>query len=182
MWLRSFTVHDVQLIVALDDDPGVLRFINGGRSTPREVAANEMLPRFMARYGDDERFGYWVAIDKSNREFLGWFALHPPGREPSDVVELGYRLRRAAWGRGFATEGAQALVRGAFTELAVARVWAQTMTVNTGSRRVLEKSGLVHVRTFHHDWPEVIAGSEQGDVEYSIERSAWLSAGQSTSY
>ncbi|EEP72032.1 acetyltransferase [Micromonospora sp. ATCC 39149] len=83
-------------------------------------------------------------------------------------AELGYRLRRAAWGRGLATEGSRALVRYAFTTLGLARVWAQTMAVNTASRRVMEKAGLRYVRTFHLDWDDPIEGTEHGEVEYEL--------------
>jgi RimJ/RimL family protein N-acetyltransferase len=47
------------------------------------------------------------------------------------------------------------------------------MTVNTGSRRVMEKAGLRYVRTFFMAWPESIPGDEHGDVEYALAREAW---------
>jgi RimJ/RimL family protein N-acetyltransferase len=47
------------------------------------------------------------------------------------------------------------------------------MTVNLGSRRVMEKAGLKYVRTFFQDWPEVIEGGEHGDVEYALEKADW---------
>lgn len=64
-------------------------------------------------------------------------------------------------------------MRKAFTELGTERVTANTMTVNVGSRRVLEKAGLAFVRTYFEDWPEVIEGSEEGDVEYALTREEW---------
>jgi RimJ/RimL family protein N-acetyltransferase len=99
---------------------------------------------------------------------------------PADVgtgVELGYRLRRDSWGKGYATEGSIALIRKGFTELGVHRVFAETMAVNVGSRRVMEKAGLRYVRTFHQDWPERIPGDEHGDVEYALTRAEWLATG-----
>jgi RimJ/RimL family protein N-acetyltransferase len=78
--------------------------------------------------------------------FLGWFEFRPLDDDSSAVVELGYRLNKAAWGRGYATDGARALMDKGFTELAVERVTANTMAVNQASRRVMEKSGL-SVRT-----------------------------------
>lgn len=91
------------------------------------------------------------------------------------VVELGYRLRRSAWGQGYATEGSRALVHRAFTELGVHNVVATTMSVNTGSRRVLEKAGLHHTRTVHLEWPEPLEGNEHGEVEYQLSRRDWAS-------
>ena len=89
-------------------------------------------------------------------------------------------LRRSAWGKGYATEGSRALVRMAFTELAARRVYAETMAVNQGSRRVMEKGGLRLVRTFRQPWPDRIEGDELGDVEYALTRTEWekLAAGE----
>ncbi len=97
----------------------------------------------------------------------------PAAAQPVTQAELGYRLRRAAWGRGLATEGSRALLRYAFATVGLARVWAQTMAVNTPSRRVMEKSGLRYVRTFHLDWADPIEGTEHGEVEYELLRAEW---------
>jgi hypothetical protein len=98
----------------------------------------------------------------------------PDARGDTGVADLGYRLRRRAWGQGYATEGAQALVRLAFTDLGVREVVATAMAVNTGSRRVMEKAGLRYARTVHLDWPDPLPGTEHGDVEYRLLRDEWL--------
>jgi RimJ/RimL family protein N-acetyltransferase len=97
----------------------------------------------------------------------------------SQGIDLGYRLRRAAWNKGYATEGSRALNRKGFTDLGVERVFAHTMTVNAASRRVLEKTGLVHVRTFPYEGSDVIEGSEHGWVEYGLSRTDWDVTGES---
>lgn len=151
--LRPLTADDVDLLVALDADPEVMRYLTGGRPTPRpEVEAT-------VRASLGHR---WIATERATGAFVGWFALRPTGDRER---ELGYRLVRSAWGRGLATEGARALVVSAFDH-DVDRVWAQTMAVNLASRRVLERCGLRDVRTVHLDWPDPIEGSELGDVEY----------------
>ncbi|MFD7644733.1 GNAT family N-acetyltransferase [Kitasatospora sp. NPDC059795] len=86
---------------------------------------------------------------------------------------LGCRLLPAAWGRGYATEAAVALVEAAFAELDAERVVGTTMAVNSASRRVLERAGLRHVRTFFEDWPDPIPGSEHGDVVHELTRTEW---------
>jgi RimJ/RimL family protein N-acetyltransferase len=156
--LRPINLDDVGLLVTLDRDPEVMRYINGGRpSTPVEV--EETVRRSLGTR--------WVAFDRTSGEFVGWFGLRSTAQ---GAYELGYRLRRDAWGRGLATEGSRALVHAAFTELGAERVWAQTMTVNTRSRRVMERCGLRYVRTFHLEWDEPIEGTELGDVEYELVR------------
>ena len=171
--LRRFTEADVDNLFDLDQDPAVMRFINGGKPTPREVIQNEILPRLLQYHERYPACGRWAAIEKSTGAFLGWFGFRLPEGGNAGDVELGYRLRKAAWGKGYATEGSRALIRKGFTELGVQRVFAQTMTVNRASRRVMEKVGLTLARTFHEDWPEIIKGGEHGDVEYVLLRSEW---------
>jgi RimJ/RimL family protein N-acetyltransferase len=172
--LRRFTEADVDDLVSLDADPAVMRFINGGRATPLAQIRDVVLPRFMSYYDRYPGAGVWAAVERSTGAFLGWIALRPPDDAQPDLVELGYRLRPAAWGKGYATEGSRALIRKAFIEYGVRRVIAQTMTVNTASRRVMEKCGLSYVRTFFQDWPEAIEGTEQGDVEYALDRAEFV--------
>jgi RimJ/RimL family protein N-acetyltransferase len=171
--LRRFTEADVDNLVELDSDPEVMRFINGGRPTSREEVRNDILPAFLAYYQRFAGYGFWAAVEKSTGEFLGWFHFRPPPDADVDDVELGYRLRRSAWGKGYATEGSRGLIRKGFTELGVQRVFAETMAVNLASRRVMEKAGLRLVRTFHQPWPDHIDGEEHGDVEYALRKADW---------
>ncbi|WP_063764329.1 GNAT family N-acetyltransferase [Kitasatospora purpeofusca] len=173
--LRRFTAADVDALVELDSDPEVTRYLTGGRPTPRAVVEDTLLPLYFDHYRRFGDLGWWAAEEREGGAFLGWFefrSLHGDRAE----VELGYRLRRAAWGHGYATEGSRALVRRGFTGLGVERVVAYTMTVNIGSRRVMEKAGLSYVRTFHEDYPETIAGSEHGEVEYALTAADWAAA------
>lgn len=159
--LRLITMEDVDLLVELNSDPAVMRFINGGK--PMAAAEVEDAVR--------EHFGHrWLASVRATDEFIGWFALVPTG---DNERELGYRLRQAAWGKGYATEGSKALFDIAFTQVGVRRVWAQTMTVNTRSRAVMERCGMRFVRTFVGDWGPKFDGSEHGDVEYELTRADW---------
>jgi RimJ/RimL family protein N-acetyltransferase len=171
--LRRFTAGDVDDLVELDSDPAVMLYINGGRPTPRDEIENDVLPAFLAYYERYAGYGFWAAVEKSTGEFVGWFHFRPAEGSPAGEVELGYRLRASAWGKGYATEGSRALIEKGFAELGVERVFATTMTVNVGSRRVMEKAGLKFVRTFHQPWPDYIEGQEEGDVEYALTRSDW---------
>jgi RimJ/RimL family protein N-acetyltransferase len=98
---------------------------------------------------------------------------HAVPRPGPDEAELGYRLARSAWGKGYATEGPRALIRKGFTGFGVRRVVAETMAVHLASRRVMEKAGLRLVRSFHQPWPYPIEGDDQGDVEYALDKADW---------
>jgi RimJ/RimL family protein N-acetyltransferase len=164
-----------------------MRFLTGTAKSLAQIR-DEVLPRLMGCHLRFPGFGYWAAETRDGAAFAGWFGLRPvtptdgamvrwpDAQGQTGVAELGYRLRRSAWGQGLATEGALALVRLAFTGLGADEVVATTMAVNTGSRRVLEKAGLRYARTVHLDWPEPLDGNEHGDVEYRLLRGDWLAA------
>ena len=171
--LRRLVEADADDLCDLDGDPEVMRFLGDGRPKSRGAVEAETLPKMVRSYGRLDPFGYWAAVERPTGEFLGWFVLHPSETADASEVELGYRLKRSAWGRGYATEGSRALIREAFAEPHVRRVFAQTMAVNVASRRVMEKAGLAHVRTFHEQWAHPIEGSERGEVEYEITRVEW---------
>ncbi|MDQ3989568.1 MAG: GNAT family N-acetyltransferase [Actinomycetota bacterium] len=173
MVLRRFTADDVDLLVELDSDPEVMQYITGGRPTPREEVERDVLPAFLAYYERFAGYGFWAAVEAATSDFLGWFHFRPREGGSLDEAELGYRLRRSAWGKGYATEGSRALIRAGFTEHGVERVVADAMAVHTASRRVMEKAGLRLVRTFHQPWPYRIEGDEHGDVEYALDRADW---------
>jgi RimJ/RimL family protein N-acetyltransferase len=173
--LRRFVPTDLGLLVELDSDPEVMRYISYGEPTPRDRYEREILPRWFAQYAATPSLGYWAAELRASGEFVGWFHLRPDRFDAGDQ-ELGYRLRRAAWGRGLATEGGRALVAHGFASVGADRISARTLAANAGSRRVMEKCGLVYERDFV--WPEdVLAGrskAERAGVKYAITRSCWL--------
>lgn len=180
--LRRFTEADADNLYDLDSDPDVMRFINGGIPTPRDAIQNVFLPAFLRYYELFPAYGFWATIEKSNGEFLGWFHFRPPEGSPPDEPELGYRLRKSAWGKGYATEGSRALIRKGFTEMGVRRVVASTYQDNIGSRRVMEKAGMTLVRTFRMT-PEDLAAQgysiasadlwDGDDVEYALQKADW---------
>jgi RimJ/RimL family protein N-acetyltransferase len=184
--LRRFTPDDVDLLVELDSDPEVMRYLTGGQPTPREAIERDILPAWMRHYERYDDLGFWAAIGRSTGAFVGWFHFRPVGDASSGEVELGYRLRRDAWGKGYATEGSRALIDKGFGEQGVRRVVASTYQDNLGSRRVMEKLGMTLVRRFRMT-PEEL--SEEGiydagamaaffpadDVEYAIDRGEWQS-------
>lgn len=172
--LRQFTMADAGLLTDLDADPDVMRYVTGGAPTSRAEIETAVLPAFLGYYRRYPGYGFWAAIEKSTGDFLGWFHFRPPPGGADDHAELGYRLRRSAWGHGYATEGSRALIRRGFTEFGVRVVTAEAMPANAASRRVMEKTGLTLVRTFRMPWPHGRDGEEIDAVEYALGKADWL--------
>jgi RimJ/RimL family protein N-acetyltransferase len=181
--LRRFTAGDTADLFELDSDPEVMRYLSGGESTPRDMIEEKILPRFLASYKRFPGYGTWAAALKSSGEFLGWFGFQPITEDAIGDVSLGYRLRRAAWGKGYATEGSRALIRKGFTELGAERVYATTYQDNEASRRVMEKVGMKLVRAYRLTLSDLqaestffVSGGEAwdgNDVEYALLKADW---------
>ena len=172
--LRRFAADDADLLVALDADPEVMRYITYGQPTPRSAYVETYLPRWFAIYQAQPGLGYFAAERRDTGEFLGWFHLRDDRIEP-EYVELGYRLKRSAWGHGYATEGARALLAHGFNGLELERISARTLLGNRASQRVMEKCGLRRVGDFVYA-RDVIDGrseEERAAVKYAITRPEW---------
>lgn len=146
----------------LELDPEVMRFLNGGSVDHQKIDAAKapfLMPRGTEPY-------VWTARWRQDGTFVGWFSLKPIS---SQSAELGYRLRRADWGKGLATEGALGLLRWGARNMGYRHIVASTMAVNRASRRVMEKIGMTHVATDFPSYPDPIPGSEYGEVHYAAE-------------
>jgi RimJ/RimL family protein N-acetyltransferase len=174
--LRQFTDTDAdaELLVELDSDPEVMRYIGPFRFTAAEYR-ERIRTAWLPHYARPLR-GCGAAYEKATGQFVGWFFLRPATEykfaaeagwtRPGDL-ELGYRLRRAAWGRGLATEVATELVRRALNEPAATCVVAAALVTNRASTRVMEKAGLRYVRDF------AIPGFADPSVMYAACRDGW---------
>jgi RimJ/RimL family protein N-acetyltransferase len=114
-----------------------------------------------------------VAERASDGGFLGWCGLtswNPAYRSAS----LGYCLTEAAWGQGFATEAARALLGWAFDTLDLNRVQAQADTRNHASARVLEKLGFVREGTLREDC--IVDGVVSDSWVYGLLEREWRAA------
>ena len=108
LMLRRFTRADADNLVSLNADPDVMRFITGGVPIGRGEIEEDLLPAFLGYYERFDGYGFWAAVEKRTGEFLGCFYLTPHEGGAPGEAELGFRLRKSAWGKGYATEGSRA--------------------------------------------------------------------------
>ena len=140
---RRPVAGDLKELYELDNDPDVMEWINGGQSISLDQFTNEQLPVYLS-WVDESLFGFWV-IEVSG-EFAGWVSLRP--FDKTRTASIGYRLKKSAWGMGYATEAARSLLELAFKRERLETVTASTYERNVGSRRVLAKIGMRLVRRF----------------------------------
>lgn len=154
--LRQWQPGDLAPWAAMNADPEVRRYFPG-LLTPEAAAAEAGRCRdAIAQRG----WGMWALDLPGVMPFAGFVGLNVPHYDAPFVpaVEIGWRLPRAAWGCGFASEAAQAALEFAFTRLGIAEVVAITVPDNQASRRVMQRLGMVRDEAGDFDHPRVEAG------------------------
>lgn len=171
--LRPISVADLPALVELDSDPEVMLFINNGQPTSLEWWRDEALPtiqQYYQRY--DHKLGNWIITNKADGEFLGWFHLRPDKEDLNNtkILELGYRLKQSAWGKGIASDVSKTLIAKAFLELEAEEVFARSLKDNIASIKVMMKSGLTFDKDFlYRGFP----GGDKEAVRYSVSLCHW---------
>ncbi len=139
--LRLFEPGDAALLYELNEDPEVTLYTGDplrDLTHAREVLEQVILPQYALYH-----YGRWAVHLKPGLEFIGWCGLkYIPER---DEVDLGYRFKKSAWGRGYATEAAYASIRYGFEKRGLRRIIGRAMPGNTASLKVLEKCGMKFV-------------------------------------
>lgn len=134
--LRSFTEDDLANLRMLDTDADIMKW------TPAKVPQTvEQSKTRLARYSQMQ--GVWACELKDTHEFVGWFMLIPTDL---DYPELGFMLVKKHWGKGLATEIAQAVIDYGFNKLGAKGIAARTLLDNTQSIQVLQKLKFTHVK------------------------------------
>jgi RimJ/RimL family protein N-acetyltransferase len=141
--LRRFRPEDADAFAALNADPEVMRYIGEGSPLTR-AASDELLAR-IAGHWRSHGYGLWCVAERGAPDrCLGFAGLAVPAFLPEvlPAVEVGWRLAREAWGRGYATEAARASIGVAFGPLGLASVISIVAEGNERSARVAEKLGM----------------------------------------
>lgn len=160
--LRAFTESDLDAYAEMCSEPEVMRYIGTGKTLSRGESWRSMAMRL--GHWELRGYGMWAVQERFNGEMIGrigcWEPLCWTG------FEIGWTLRQAYWGRGFATEGARAAMEYAFKQLQRSHIISLIRAENFASRRVAEKLGEKLLSTVE------VLGSEA--LVYGISREDWL--------
>ena len=141
--LREFSLEDAQDFYELNLDEEVMKYT--ADAVFRTIEESADLIRNYKEY-DKTGFGRWTVVLKETNEVLGWCGLKYI--QSVDEVDLGYRLKRKYWNRGYATEACKASIEIGFNQYNIDLIAGRTMTDNMASRRVLEKIGMTYWKDF----------------------------------
>jgi RimJ/RimL family protein N-acetyltransferase len=149
--LREWRDEDLDPFAALNADPEVMQFM------PKLLSRDECVARIQSirDHFREHGFGLWAVEILDATPFAGFVGLNIPRFEAPFMpcVEIGWRLARAAWGQGFATEAARAAAGFGFNELGLLEIMSYTVPDNVRSRRVMERLGMTHDPAGDFDHP-----------------------------
>ena len=139
--LREMTPHDAENAYLLNLDPDVLKYTGDAPFGSIEEARN-----FLLKYDHYKKngFGRWAVINNSTHEFIGWCGLRYVADK--NEYDVGYRLNKIFWNKGYATEAAKACIDIGFIKFNIKRIIGNVMKENIGSIRVLEKIGMTYYK------------------------------------
>jgi RimJ/RimL family protein N-acetyltransferase len=173
--MRRWTPEDRGPFAAMNADPQVMEHFPGPLSPPDSDALAARADAHLAEHG----WGLW-ALEVASGEDLGRFAgftgLAVPSWEASftPCVEVGWRLPRWAWGRGYASEVARAALRVGFTDLGLEEIVSFTAVPNQRSRAVMRRTGMTRDPGGDFDHPTIPVGHPLGrSVLYRLSAAAW---------
>ena len=136
--LRQFTEDDPPLILQLNSDPEIVKYVHEPTLQTEEQAKKIIIDTILPQYKNN--LGRWAIYTKDNNEFIGWCGLKY--RPELDEIDLGYRLIRKAWGKGYATEAAHHTLDHGFKSLNLKLITGRAHIENIASIKVLEKIGM----------------------------------------
>jgi RimJ/RimL family protein N-acetyltransferase len=168
--LRQWRAEDRELFAAMGQDPEVMEYFPALLTREESDAGADRAEAYIAQNG----FGFWAVEIPGEASFAGFIGLKSPGFEAhfTPSIEIGWRLARPFWGRGYATEGAEAALEFGFTQLALEEIVAYAVTTNVRSLAVMRRIGMQFSEEFDH--PGFAEGHRlRRHVLYRIGKHAW---------
>jgi len=169
--LRQWKDSDFLPFSEINADPAVMKYYP---RTLRKKESNAMADKIRSLISE-QSWGFWAVELKKEGTFIGFVGLHKPNYElpVSTCVEVGWRLAKEYWGKGYATEAGKESLRFAFEQLLLKEIYSFASVTNIKSWRVMERLGMVNTdMNFEH--PDIPEGhSLRKHVLYKITKSQW---------
>jgi RimJ/RimL family protein N-acetyltransferase len=170
--LRSWRAEDVDDFLVVNSDPEVMATLGPVMNRAEVAATIGRMQEIEAEHGHC----FWAMVRAEDDRVIGWCGTIRGSVGPIvGLPEIGWRMARDCWGRGYATEAARATLDWLFANRQDDAAWAITTPANRGSRAVMERLGMCYQPALDFDHPNVPPGDPLlRHVTYRIGRLAWL--------
>lgn len=172
MLMRQWQDEDLPDFAMLNADPDVMEYYPSTLSTEE---SNALAQKFAALI-EQKGWGFWALENRNDASFMGFVGLHEPSYTlpVTPCVEIGWRLAKGFWGKGYATEAAQAALDFAFRQLNLGEVYSFTSVVNKRSQAVMQRLHMVNTdNNFEHPMLSQCDFLKE-HVLYKIDQQRWF--------
>jgi len=148
LYLKEFTLDDVDNLFRLNNDADVMKYI---REPVTDInIIKDSINKMRRYYADNLGLGVWAGYEKQSSDFIGFFEL--AHMDNTAEIEVGYRLLKEYWNNGYATEMTKILIEYGFNKMGLEQIAGITHPENIASQKVLLKSGLTYIKeAFYYD-------------------------------
>lgn len=169
--LRQWQAQDRDVFARMNADAEVMKFYPALLTEQKSDALADRIEQLIV----DQGWGLWALEEKASQQFIGFTGLHHPDASLpcAPCVEIGWRLDRQSWGKGYATEAAQAALTFAFKQLACPEVYSFASVANKKSQAVMQRLGM-HNTAQNFEHPEIPQGHVLREhVLYCLSKQEW---------
>ena len=149
---RLMGENDAHLLCELDQDPLVMKYINGGKPNTLETIKNTFIPRLLQFTDDEKGWGLWQVNTLKDNQFIGWILVRPMDffteQRRDDILELGWRFKQLSWGKGYATEAADHIASHLTLNSSYSAFSATALIDNKGSINVMKKLNMQYIKQY----------------------------------
>lgn len=146
--LRKWKADNLPSLIQMNQDEEVMKYF------PATMTEDESVKFYLRiqKHFEDHGFGLYVVEDKVKKQFLGYTGFMTANFEATftPCVEIGWRFNKAYWGKGYATEAANACLAYGFSKLPFEKVYSFTSIHNKKSEAVMQRIGMQYIGEFNH--------------------------------
>jgi ribosomal-protein-alanine N-acetyltransferase len=148
LYFRNWKESDKPVFAEMNADPDVMKYFVNSLNIAQSNAFAERIQKQI----NEKKYGLWAVELKENKQFIGFIGYNYTDF-PSDFtpcIEIGWRLHKAFWDNGYATEGAKACLNYGFNVLNLNEIYSFTSFINKKSQKIMQKIGMKKVKEFNH--------------------------------
>ncbi|WP_062060412.1 GNAT family N-acetyltransferase [Aquimarina longa] len=145
---RNWVLDDLESLTEINNDDDVMEFFPSKLS---KKDTKEFIIRMQNMF-DKKGFCYFAVDLLESTDFIGFIGICEQTylEELGAFIDIGWRLQKNSWGKGYATEGAKACVEFGFKHIGITEIYAVAPQINKKSEAVMKKIGLQYIKTFEH--------------------------------